>query len=186
MNPRHLAPKASALPTALHPDGYSDVVAVVVKHVVGGVFLMVFGFFVMDGNAGVSTVPGVFVFAWDGKTYELPKQARYQLRYTPVSCGIEYIIFSRQSQGARKKTGKGVHAAKTGECARIFRRVPVRHCGRGPHSLCYRRNSPAMRCMIRRKKLSIFARKEVVARLVCEEFASSFSQVFSHEIMPLG
>ena len=39
--------------------------------------------FVMAGNAGVSTVPGVFIFAWDGKTYELPKQARFQLRYTP-------------------------------------------------------------------------------------------------------
>ncbi len=147
---------------------------------------MVFRFSVMDGTAGVSTVSGAGGFVRGGKAYTLPKQARYQLRYTPVSCGIEYIIFSRQSQGARQKTGKGVHAAKTGECARIFRRIPVRHCGRGPYSLCYRRNSPAMRCMIRRKKLSIFARKEVVARLVCEEFASSFLQVFSHEIMPLG
>ncbi len=58
MNPRHLAPKASALPTALHPDDYSDVVAVVVKHVVNGGFLMGFETSEMDGNAGVSTVPG--------------------------------------------------------------------------------------------------------------------------------
>ena len=63
--------------------------------------------FVMAGNAGVSTVPGVFIFAWGGKTYTLPKQARYQLRYTPFSCGIKYIIFSRQSQGVRQKTGAG-------------------------------------------------------------------------------
>ncbi len=74
MNPRHLAPKASALPTALHPDDYSDVVAVVVKHVVGGGFLMGFGFFVMDGNTDVSTVPGVSIFVRGGKPYELPKR----------------------------------------------------------------------------------------------------------------
>ena len=48
-NPRHPAPKAGALPTALHPDGYSDAVAVVVKHVVNGGFLMGFGFF-CDGR----------------------------------------------------------------------------------------------------------------------------------------
>ena len=78
------------------------------------VFLMVFRFSVMDGTAGVSTVSGAGGFVRGGKAYTLPKQARYQLRYTPVSCGIEYIIFSRQSQGARQKTGKGVHAAKNG------------------------------------------------------------------------
>ena len=59
-------------------------VAVVVKHVVNGGFLMGFEKLVMDGNAGVSTVPGVFIFARGGKTYELPKQARYQLRDTPM------------------------------------------------------------------------------------------------------
>ena len=41
--------------------------------------------FVMDRNAGVSTVPVVSILARGGKTYELPKQARYQLRYTPKS-----------------------------------------------------------------------------------------------------
>ena len=84
MNPRHLAPKASALPTALHPDDYSDVVAVVVKHVVNGGFFMGFVNYLIDGNAGVSTVPGGFGFAWGGKAYTLPKQARFQLRYTPM------------------------------------------------------------------------------------------------------
>ena len=79
MNPRHLAPKASALPTALHPDGFSDVVAVVVKHVVNGGFFMGFVNFLIDGNAGVSTVPGVGGFVRSGKAYTLPKQARYQL-----------------------------------------------------------------------------------------------------------
>ena len=72
MNPRHLAPKASALPTALHPDDYSDVVAVVVKHVVNGGFFDGFIFFVMGRNAGVSTVPGVGGFVRGGKTYTLP------------------------------------------------------------------------------------------------------------------
>ena len=84
MNPRHLAPKASALPTALHPDDYSDVVAVVVKHVVNGGFLMDFEFLVIASNAGVSTVSGVSGFVRGGKAYTLPKQARFQLRYTPM------------------------------------------------------------------------------------------------------
>ena len=84
MNPRHLAPKASALPTALHPDDYFNVVAVVVKHVVSGGFLMGFKTSEMDENAGVSTVPGVGGFVRGGKAYTLPKQARYQLRYTPA------------------------------------------------------------------------------------------------------
>ena len=55
-------------------------VAVVVKHVVNGGFLMDFGFFAIDGNAGVPTVPGVVVFTRGGKTYELPNQVRCQLR----------------------------------------------------------------------------------------------------------
>ena len=53
---------------------YFHVVAVVVKHVVNGGFLMGFEKYVMDGNAGVSTVPGVFIFARGGKTYELPNR----------------------------------------------------------------------------------------------------------------
>ena len=82
--PLSRSPKASALPTALHPDDYSDVVAVVVKHVAGGGFLMCFETSEMDENAGVSTVPGVGGFVRGGKAYTLPKQARYQLRYTPM------------------------------------------------------------------------------------------------------
>ena len=84
MNPRHLGPKPSALPTALHPVGYSDVVAVVVKHVVNGGILMGFEKFVMAGNAGVSTGSGVGGLVRGGKAYTLPKQARFQLRYTPM------------------------------------------------------------------------------------------------------
>ena len=38
----------------------------------------------MDENAGVSTVPGVGGFVRGGKPYMLPKQARFQLRYTPM------------------------------------------------------------------------------------------------------
>ena len=59
-------------------------VAVVVKHVVNGGFFDGFIFFVMGRNAGVSTVPGVGGFVRGGKAYTLPKQARFQLRYTPM------------------------------------------------------------------------------------------------------
>ena len=84
MNPRHLAPKASALPTALHPDDYFDVVAVVVKHVVNGGFFMGFVNILIDGNAGVSTVPGVGGFVRGGKPYTLPNHPRCQIRCTAV------------------------------------------------------------------------------------------------------
>ncbi|MBQ6118018.1 MAG: hypothetical protein IJK98_02185, partial [Clostridia bacterium] len=55
-------------------DGYSDVVAVVVKHVVNGGFFDGFIFFVMGRNAGVSPVPCICELEWRRKPYTLPKR----------------------------------------------------------------------------------------------------------------
>jgi len=83
-----MLPNQARYQTSPHPDGFFYVVAVVVKHVVNGGFLMGFEKFVMAGNAGVSTVPGGFIFARGGKTYELPKRTCFRAEERQRSCSV--------------------------------------------------------------------------------------------------
>ena len=93
------APKSSAIPTSLHPDIHFSAMiprrAVKIKfflsvviYVVKGDFMPLSAIVESPANAGVARLCGVsFCHAPDTAT-ALPKQARYQLRYTPI-----YLIF---------------------------------------------------------------------------------------------
>jgi hypothetical protein len=98
-NARSLEPKSSAIPTSLHPDIHFSAMiprrAVKIKfflsvviYVVKGDFMPLSAIVESPANAGVARLCGVsFCHAPDTAT-ALPKQARYQLRYTPI-----YLIF---------------------------------------------------------------------------------------------
>ena len=98
-NARSLEPKSSAIPTSLHPDIHFSAMiprrAVKIKfflsvviYVVKGDFMPLSAIVESPANAGVARLCGVsFCHAPDTAT-ALPKQARYQLRYTPL-----YLIF---------------------------------------------------------------------------------------------
>ena len=93
------SPKSSAIPTSLHPDIHFSAMiprrAVKIKfflsvviYVVKGDFMPLSAIVESPANAGVARLCGVsFCHAPDTAT-ALPKQARYQLRYTPL-----YLIF---------------------------------------------------------------------------------------------
>ena len=94
-NARSLEPKSSAIPTSLHPDIHFSAMiprrAVKIKfflsvviYVVKGDFMPLSAIVESPANAGVARLCGVsFCHAPDTAT-ALPKQARYQLRYTRI------------------------------------------------------------------------------------------------------
>ena len=81
--PQH--PKCRALPTALHPDKYLIVVAVMVKHVVKSDFWPNLQRNGTPKNQVMARVFGGLSFGRPRTAYTLPNVARYQLRYTPKS-----------------------------------------------------------------------------------------------------
>ena len=86
----HPAPPASALPTALIPDfGVFSSAADVVKHVVKAAFVPLSAAGENPANAGVTRLCGVSLCLVPDTATALPKQARYQLRYTRM-CSKNY------------------------------------------------------------------------------------------------
>ena len=88
-------PKCRALPVELHPDIYfsaiiprrgrkSKIFLSVVIYVVKGDFVPLSAIGENPANAGVARLCGVSPHPIPDTTTALPKQARYQLRYTPI------------------------------------------------------------------------------------------------------
>ena len=89
------SPKSSAIPTSLHPDIHfsaiisrrgrkSKIFLSVVIYVVKAVFVPLSAIRGNPTNAGVTRLSGVSPCPVPDTATALPKQARYQLRYTPI------------------------------------------------------------------------------------------------------
>ena len=106
-NARSLEPKSSAIPTSLHPDIHFPVMiprrAVKIKFFLSVVIYVVKGDFVPlsaigenPANAGVARLCGVSPHPIPDTATALPKQARYQLRYTRLfRYFIRLVVFSQ-------------------------------------------------------------------------------------------
>ena len=89
------SPKPGAIPTSLYPDihfsamiprrgGKSKIFLSVVIYVVKPAFVPLSATGESPANAGVTRLCGVFPYPVQDTATALPKQARYQLRYTPI------------------------------------------------------------------------------------------------------
>ncbi len=94
-NARSLEPKSSAIPTSLHPDIHFPAMIPrrgvkikfflsVVIYVVKAAFVPLSAIGENPANAGVARLCGVSQCPVPDTATALPKQARYQLRYTPI------------------------------------------------------------------------------------------------------
>ena len=106
-NARSLEPKSSAIPTSLHPDIHFPAMiprrGVKIKFFLSVVIPVVKAAFVPlsaigenPANAGVARLCGVLPCPTPDTATALPKQARYQLRYTRLfSCFIRRVVFTQ-------------------------------------------------------------------------------------------
>ena len=90
-NSRHLAPKASALPTALIPDLGFEFCARCGQTCGQADFLTTFTYEEIACIGGVSMDCGHGIFRLEGGNDPHPNQARYQLRYTRIFNFCHYI-----------------------------------------------------------------------------------------------
>ena len=150
--PRH--PKCRALPVEPHPDIHFSAMiprrAVKIKFFLSVVIYVVKGDFVLlsaigenPANAGVARLCGVSPYPVPDTDTALPKQARYQLRYTRLfSLFIRLVVFSQKPRvlpsaphpnirfsamipRQRGKSWFSLHAVKSHETIRVILCYPT-------------------------------------------------------------